>query len=76
MSSTEYGIFTDEGLLEQDFWDYHDAEAVMDREYAEEPYVHVGEVCGQCRGAETTVDDGCEDCDDELDGCITDDEED
>lgn len=61
---TEYGIFSDEGLIEGDCWSHEEAFATMCTRYDEEDDLHVGEVCSQCRASEYTLD-GCEDCDHE-----------
>lgn len=62
MISVEYGIFTDEGLLEGDLWDENQA-TLRNLEYREEgEQSYVGQVCSRCRWAETYMWDECADC--------------
>jgi hypothetical protein len=42
--SVEFGIFTDEGIIEGGFYDRAKAEIVMERDYSEED-AHVAECC-------------------------------
>lgn len=43
--STEYGIFTDEGKIEGDFYSAEEAERVLCARYGEETDGHVGACC-------------------------------
>lgn len=61
VSATEYGVFNDEGILEQDMWSRDEALATLAARYPDDPHVYVGEVCGDCRASEHSLD-GCEGC--------------
>jgi hypothetical protein len=60
--STEYGIFNDEGCLEQGIYDEGEAYITKDDSYQDEPGVYVAEVCPEhdlqprefCEDCETT----------------------
>ncbi len=56
--STEFGIFTDEGLLEGDCYSAEEAEAVRVKRYAEED-AHVAPICEYHPGQESTTCEGC-----------------
>jgi hypothetical protein len=66
--STEFGIFTDEGKVEGDFYDRAAAQARLDAMMAEDPdpslwtHTHVGECCEEHPDNER---EGCEDCNEE-----------
>lgn len=55
---TEYGIFSDEGLLEGDFHSRVSAENRLDSEYSEDD-AHIAIVCPEHREQEK---DNCEEC--------------
>jgi Ni2+-binding GTPase involved in maturation of urease and hydrogenase len=68
--NTEYGIFTEEGCIEADFYDHADAEAAAElyRAQAEEEEVEetytVKEMCADHRDAEMPRGE-CDECDEE-----------
>lgn len=55
---TEYGIFNDEGCIEQEFYDRDTAMAWMVRVYPDDD-AHVAEVCPNHEGQER---EHCEEC--------------
>ena len=55
----EYGIFSDEGLLEDGFYSREEAESVMARDYAEDG-CHVGEMSRDQDGCEAGYEDEIE----------------
>lgn len=59
--TTEYGIFSDEGFLEGDFYTKEAAEKCAADRYSEDD-VHVAECCEQHREEEK---EGCEKCEEE-----------
>jgi hypothetical protein len=61
--SSEWGLFNDEGLVEQDFWSAAEAAEALIARYDAEDDLRVAEVCPQCRGGQA---EGCENCGDEL----------
>lgn len=61
---TEYGIFSDEGLLEDGFYRIADAERVMARDYAEDN-CHVGEMSRDQDACEAGYEDEIEEEDDD-----------
>lgn len=62
--STEYGIFNDEGLVEQNYWSRSEAEAALDA-YDDEDDLEIAEVCPECRGGRADWCDVCPDPDEE-----------
>lgn len=52
MTSIEFGLFNDEGLVEQDFWSKEGAEAAIKERYEPDDELRVAEVCPMCRGGE------------------------
>lgn len=60
-TSIEWGLFNDEGLVEQDFWSAAEAAQALMERYDADDELRVAEVCPECRGGYA---DGCENCED------------
>lgn len=58
---TEYGIFTDEGLMERDFYSYEAAETFAQKEYSEDD-TYIGEMCKECNDEFCECESGYCDC--------------
>ncbi len=61
--ATEYGIFTDDGLIEGGFYSEKSAQKALDLDYAEDE-AHVAEICHDHPEHEA---DTCEECNAEVD---------
>lgn len=59
---TEFGIFSDEGLLEGGFCSNEEADRAIASRYSEEDGVHAGEICGDHPEHEVST---CEECNSE-----------